>query len=140
MTTRTGKRAVDTVARAKAFYNAVGKEIAMAEFNNPRGQFVQNQRYIFVLDLDGMMLAHGMNRLFAGKNFLGVKDSNGKTFIQEIINTARENGTGWTDYQWYDPVSKRELPKSLYFEKIDDIVICCGSYNDTPDPSELELL
>jgi cytochrome c len=140
MTAGQGKKAAEWVQRAKAFYNSTGKSIALAEFNNPRGQFVQKQQYIFVLDLDGNMLAHGMNHFFAGNNFTGVKDSNGKEFIREIVETAKTKGTGWTDYIWFDPISKKELPKSLYFEKIDDLIICCGTYRETPDPSELELL
>ena len=135
-----GKKAVDWVERAKAFYKAAGKDIALAEFTNPRGQFVQNQQYIFVLDLDGYMLAHGMNRLFVGKIFTGLRDSDGKAFIQEIVDGAKAKGTGWTDYRWYDPVTKKEMPKTLYFEKIDDLIVCCGTYKETPDPDELELL
>ena len=70
MTTKQPQKAVDWVERAKAFYAATGKEIALAEFTNPRGQFIQNAQYIFVLDLNGLMLAHGMNRFFVGKNFV----------------------------------------------------------------------
>ncbi len=134
------KKAEDWVERAKAFYTATGKEIALAEFTNPRGQFVQDQQYIFVMDLEGNMLAHGMNQFFIGKNFMGVKDTAGKKFVSEIIKLAKEKGSGWTDYNWADPVTKKSLPKTLYFEKVDDMVICCGTYKETPDPSELELL
>ena len=140
MTTKQAPKAVDWVERAKAFYKATGKEIALAEFTNPRGQFVQNQQYIFVLDVDGTMLAHGMNHLFVGKNFIEVKDMEGKPFIREIVQGARQKGSGWTEYNWSDPVTKKPLPKNLYFEKIDDMIICCGTYRETPDPSELELL
>lgn len=134
------KEVTEWVERAKAFYRATGKEIAMAEFTNPRGQFVQRQKYIFVLDLEGRMLAHGTNQLFVGKDFLGVKDSDGKFFIQDMVDGARQKGAGWLEYKWFDPVSHKILPKSVYFEKIDDIVICCGSYKEIPDLSELELL
>jgi cytochrome c len=140
MASKQQKKVVDWVERAKAFYAATGKEIALAEFTNPRGQFVQAQQYIFVLDLNGLMLAHGMNQLFVGKNFTGVKDINGKTFVRDIIDTAREKVSGWIEYTWANPVTKKSLPKTLYFEKVDDIIICCGTYKETPDPSELELL
>jgi len=136
----TAKKAVEWVERAKAFYTATGKPIAMAEFSNRRGQFNQNRQYIFVLDLDGIMLAHGMNHRFVGHNFIAVKDGNGKNFVREIVETAKQKGSGWTDYQWFDPVTKKELPKSLYFEKFEDVIICCGTYKDVPEPSELELL
>jgi hypothetical protein len=140
MTTKQPQKAVDWVERAKAFYAATGKEIALAEFTNPRGQFNQNQQYIFVLDLNGLMLAHGMNQLFVGKNFIEVKDTAGKRFIREIIDMAREKGAGWTEYNWSDPIAKKSLPKTVHFEKVDDMIICCGTYKETPDPSELELL
>ena len=140
MTAHQPKKAEDWVERAKAFCNATGKEIAMAEFTNPRGQFVQNQQYIFVLDLDANMLAHGMNQLFVGKNFMEVKDTTGKKFIKEIVSMAKEKGAGWIEYNWSDPVTKKTLPKTLYFEKVDNMIICCGTYREIPDPSELELL
>ena len=140
MTTTQPKKAVDWVERAKAFYAATGKEIALAEFTNQRGQFVQDELYIFVLDPNGLMLAHGMNQLFVGKNFMEVKDTEGKTFIREIIDTAMKKGAGWIEYNWSDPVVKKSLPKTLYFEKVNDMIICCGAYKETPDPSELELL
>ena len=134
------KKAEDWVERAKAFYAAAGKEIALAEFTNWRGQFVQNQQYIFVIDLDGNMLAHGMNQLFVGKNFMEVKDTEGKKFISDIVTQAKSEGKGWADYNWADPFTKKALPKTLYFEKVDDMIICCGTYRETPDPSELDLL
>ena len=140
MTSHQPKKAEDWVARAKAFYNATGKEIAMAEFTNPRGQFVQNQQYIFVLDMEANMLAHGMNQLFVGKNFMNVKDMTGKKFISDIVNTAKEKGLGWTEYKWSDPITKKTMPKTLYFEKVDNMIICCGTYRETPDASELDLL
>ncbi len=140
MISKEPKKALDWVERAKAFYAATGKEIALAEFTNPRGQFVQDQIYIFVLDPDGLMLAHGMNQLFVGKNFAGVKDTEGKMFIRDILDTAKAKGAGWITYNWSDPVVKKSLPKTLYFEKVDDMIICCGTYKETPDPSELELL
>ena len=140
MTSKQPKKAEDWVQRAKSFYTATGKDIALAEFTNPRGQFVQHQQYIFVLDLDGNMLAHGMNQLFVGKNFMEVKDTTGKKFIREIVNIVREKGAGWIEYNWADPVTKKSLPKTLYFEKVDNMIFCCGTYRETPDPSELELL
>jgi len=63
------------------------------------------------------MLAHGMNQLFVGKNFIEVKDTAGKRFIREIIDIAREKGAGWTEYNWSDPRAKKSLPKTVYFEK-----------------------
>jgi cytochrome c len=128
--TKEQERVKKWVDKAIVFYKASGKEISLAEFSHPRGQFVKDQRYVFVLDLNGIMLAHGINEKYAGKNFLALKDSDGKEFIREIVETAKTKGSGWVDYKWYHPVTKEQRPKTVYFEKIDDIIICSGVYQD----------
>ena len=128
--TREQEKVMKWVEKAMVFYKASGKDIALAEFSHPRGQFVKDQRYVFVLDFNGIMLAHGINEKYVGKNFLDLKDSDGKSFIREILETAKTKGSGWVEYKWYHPVTKEERPKTVYAEKIDDIVICSGVYQD----------
>ena len=128
MLERSKQKAKDWVAKAIEFYKASGREIALAEFTNPKGPFVQDDMYIFVLDSKGNMVAHGVNEKYTDKSFVDLKDSTGKTFIREIIEAANTNGSGWVEYQWYNPVNKETKPKSLYFEKIDDLIICSGIY------------
>jgi cytochrome c len=128
--TREQERVMKWVEKAIVFYKASGKEISLAEFSHPSGQFVKDQRYVFVLDLNGIMLAHGINEKYAGKNFLDLKDSDGKSFIREIVEAAKTKGSGWVDYKWYHPVTKEERPKTVYFEKIDDVIVCSGIYQD----------
>ena len=128
MLEKSKQRAKEWVANAIAFYNASGKEIALAEFTNPKGPFVQNEMYIFVLDSRGYMVAHGVNEKYTNKSFVDLKDSKGKSFIREIIDGANAKGKGWVEYHWYNPVTKVTKPKSLYFEKVDDLIICSGVY------------
>jgi len=128
MLEKSQQKAKNWVSKAIAFYKASGKEIALAEFTNPKGPFVQDEMYIFVLDPKGIMIAHGANEKYEGKNFIDIKDSTGKSFIQEIINTANVNGNGWIDYQWYNPVTKETKNKSVYFERVDDLIFCSGIY------------
>jgi hypothetical protein len=135
--TREQEKVMKWVEKAIAFYKASGKDIALAEFMNPRGQFIKDQQYVFVLDLDGIMLAHGINEKFAGKNFIGLKDSDGKAFIKEIVDNAKTEGSGWVEYKWYHPVTKEERPKTVFYEKIDDVILCSGIYKEI---IELDLL
>ncbi|MCE5335029.1 MAG: cache domain-containing protein [Desulfobacteraceae bacterium] len=132
MAAQKAKMAVEWVARAKAFCASAGKEIALAEFTNPKGQFVKNELYIYVLDSNGFMLAHGMNPWFNGKNFLEVKDSEGKSFVREIVGRAKKEASGWVDYKWFDSATQKELSKSVYFELFEDMILCCGVYNQSP--------
>ncbi len=128
MTTRTREDAKNWVDKAIAFYNRSGKRIALAEFSNPKGQFVDDELYIFVLNPKGTMLAHGVNERFVGEEFIDLKDSDGKSFIEEIVDVGNNEGSGWVEYKWHHPLNRRILPKTVYFEKVDDLIICSGVY------------
>jgi len=122
------KEAKTFVANAINFYKNSGKDIALAEFTNPKGPFVQDEMYVFVLDPKGAMIAHGVNEKYIDKNFIDLKDSDGKSFIREIVDTAKERGNGFVEYKWYNPVTKEMKPKRVYFEKVDDLIFCGGIY------------
>jgi signal transduction histidine kinase len=81
-----------------------------------------------VYDLSGNMLAHPNPKL-VGQNMMDLPDASGKKYHRrEIIATAIKDGKGWTDYKYQNPKSKEIEEKTTYYEKIDDIVICCGVY------------
>jgi signal transduction histidine kinase len=122
------KRWVD---KAVDFYKASGKRIALAEYTNPNGQFVQDEMYVYALNPRGTMLAHGVNEKFVGEEFIDIKDYDGKSFIREIVDTANTKGSGWVEYKWYNPVTKEILPKMVYYKKVDDLIICSGVYKES---------
>ncbi|HYA12865.1 MAG TPA: cache domain-containing protein [Syntrophales bacterium] len=130
MTKRDKEDAKRWVDRAVDFYKASGKRIALAEYTNPSGQFVQDEMYIYVLNPRGTMLAHGVNEKFVGEEFIDIKDYDGKQFIKEIVDIANREGSGWVNYIWYNPVTKEVLPKKAYFRKVDDLIICSGVYGE----------
>ncbi|CAM2865224.1 methyl-accepting chemotaxis protein [Vibrio neptunius] len=68
--------------------------------------------YIFVGDADGVQLASGVLSLL-GKNILGLKDSEGKFFVQELYQVAHSGG-GFVDYSWKNPDSEALDPKTSY--------------------------
>jgi cytochrome c len=116
------------VKKAMAFYKANGSGIGLAEFSSPRGRFVRNGQYVYVLDINGAMLAHPINEKYVGKDFYRVKDSAGKSFIKEIVDIANDAGSGWVEYKWFNPANKREQLKTVYFEKLDNMIFCSGIY------------
>ena len=128
MSKRMAENAKSWVVKAVAFYKASGKRIALAEYSNPEGQFVQDEKYIYVLSLKGTMLAHGVNEKFVGEDFSDVKDYDGRSFIKTIIKKAKADGSGWVDYKWSNPVNKKIEQKSIYLEKYNNLVVVCGFY------------
>lgn len=116
------------VEKAAVFYKEKGKDKAFAEFSNPKGQFSKGDLYIFVVDMKGMTLAHGGNPKLVGKDMSELKDADGKFFMKEIIKTAKEKGSGWVDYKWANPTTKKVDPKTTYVKKVDDYAFGCGVY------------
>jgi signal transduction histidine kinase len=130
MSKRSREDAKRWVEKAAAFYKTSGKRIALAEYTNPSGQFIQDEMYIYALNTRGTMLAHGVNERFVGEDFSELKDADGKSFIREILDMANSEGSGWVTYKWYNPVTKEVWPKTTYFRKVDDLIICSGVYGE----------
>ena len=120
--------ATDMVKRAAGYIKEQGKDKAFAEFNNSSGMFKKGDLYIFVVDLQGKMLAHGANAKLIGKDLMDLKDSDGKFFVKEYIDLAKAKGNGWSDYKWVNPNTKAIEHKSTYVEKVNDVVVGCGIY------------
>ena len=114
------------VDAAIGYYRACGEEVALTEFSNPVGRFVKDEMYIFALDMAGRMIAHGADIDCVGRDFHDVSDAVGNSFVKFIVETANEQGYGWVEYMWFNPRSGRDEPKMTYFEKCDDVIVCCG--------------
>lgn len=126
-----------TAAEAKAMaekgiahIKAIGFEKASADFTAKGGPWQSKDLYIFVQNFDGSLAAHGANPAMVGKNLIDLKDANGKTFVRDIIDTAKNKGTGWVDYMWTDPLTKKPAAKSAYVARIPnkDAAIGVGIY------------
>jgi cytochrome c len=117
------------VDRAAAFLKANGRDPALAEFGNPKGQFIDRDLYIVTYAAsDGTRLSHPYNLKLVGKSVAETKDFDGKAYGQEIMSVANGPGSGWIDYKFSDPVTKKLEDKSLYVLKVGDIIIGCGVY------------
>jgi hypothetical protein len=99
---------------AAKFINEKGFYPAVAEINNKEGKFVSKNTYVFLMDLEGHLLAHPFNPQFIGRDITGTKDTNGKLFNQESITIAKTKGEGWTEYMYPTP---EELKNSTPFKE-----------------------
>ncbi|MGO9136416.1 MAG: cache domain-containing protein [Syntrophales bacterium] len=124
----TAKEAKGMLDKAVAYYKANGKDKAFAAFNDQKGQFVKEDLYIYVLDPNGVVVSHGANAKLIGQKLNDLKDSDGKKFIQAILDEAKAKGKGTMDYKWTNPTSKKVENKSTFFEKVGDMIILCGYY------------
>jgi cytochrome c len=124
----TAAEAEAMVKKAIAMAKAKGLDAAFAEINNPKGQFTDRDLYVFVYDMNGKVMAHGQNLNMIGKVLMDVKDADGKAFVKERIEIAKTKGSGWQDYKFSDPLTKRIEYKRAYVERYEDLIFGSGIY------------
>jgi cytochrome c len=131
----TAKEAEALVKKAIAYYQASGKEKALAEFSNTTGKFtdVKKGLFIFAYDFNGKCVAQGANPGLVGKDLIGLKDPDGKPVIKDMIEIVKSKGHGWYDYKWSNPATKKMELKSSYVERVDEIMVGCGFYRVKAD-------
>lgn len=116
------------VKKAIAHYKQHGRESMVVEVTNPGGILRKGNLYVFVYDLNGTVVAHGQLGNLVGKNLLGTKDPRGKDYVQERIDLAKSKGSGWQDYTFLNPATKKWEPKKSYIERVDDLIFGSGTY------------
>lgn len=127
-TKATAAEATAMVKKGVAFIKANGKDKGYAEISNKGGQFTDRDLYLTVYALDGTVRAHGANEKMIGKNLIDLKDVDGKAFVKERMEMAKTKSSFWQDYKFTNPTNKKIEPKSMYCEKLDDVVVCGGIY------------
>jgi cytochrome c len=124
----TATEATAMVKKGVSFIKAQGKDKGYTEISNKQGSFIDRDLYLVVYGLDGTVRAHGANDKMVGKNLIELKDVDGKLFVKERVELAQAKGNFWQDYKFTNPVSKKIEPKSMYCEKLEDMVVCGGIY------------
>jgi signal transduction histidine kinase len=111
---------VSFVGSAVAYAKENGEDMALKEFSNKTGSFINGELYIFAYDFNGTCLAHPFKPNSIGKNTLNDSDSNGVLYPRILIKIARE-GKGFSYKVFPNPAhdNKEEL-KLCYVMKVDD--------------------
>ena len=124
----TPEQAVAMVHRVITDMKASGKDAVIAEINTLSNKYRDRDLYVTVMDMNGKELAHGSNKKMQGVDLIDLKDTDGKPYIRERIDLVKSKGKGWQDYKFVNPVTRQIEPKSMYFEKFDDLIVSCGVY------------
>jgi hypothetical protein len=114
--------------RAAAHIEQVGEERAFADFTRRDGGFIDGELYVFCYDRKGVNKAHGGNPSFVGRNLLHIKDPDGAEPNARIVKMGFEQGRGWVDFKWPNPVTKKIEDKSAYVIRTNDVVCGVGYY------------
>jgi cytochrome c len=121
--------AISMVKKAVALIKEQGPDKAYAEFSQKAGRFHDRDLYITVFDLDGKLLAHGQREDLIGKVLIELKDPDGKLFVKERVELAREQPSFWQNYKFMNPATQKVEPKQMYCERLNETAICGGVYS-----------
>ncbi|HJU99358.1 MAG TPA: cache domain-containing protein [Burkholderiaceae bacterium] len=126
----TAAEAVAMTQKAIAYIKDHGKEKAFAEFANPANTtFHDRDLYVYVYDMKGVAVAHGVNPKMVGRNLLELRDGEGKYIVKSFIETASgPAGKGWVEYKWPNPITKQVDLKAGYVERSGDLIVGSGIY------------
>lgn len=111
--------------KAAAYVKEHGKEAAAAEFNKAQSDFIVDDLYVFVVDRQGVFLAHPIKPAMVGKNMMDMKDVEGTPLIK---NFTEVKGEGWVPYKWPHPKTKQIQPKKSYIIDVDGFILGVGAY------------
>jgi signal transduction histidine kinase len=117
---------------------------AFAELKDPDGpfRFGDGEGYVWVHDLDVVMLMHPIKPSLDGKNLSSLTDSNGVLFFVAFNEVAETQGAGWVEYLWPKPGQKGSSPKVSFVmlakHGSDNFVVGSGMYDVTSDQIKKE--
>ncbi|THB67548.1 MAG: histidine kinase [Gammaproteobacteria bacterium] len=124
--------AKNMVEKAIKYIEENGMEKAEVAFKDKKGDFINGQLYVFVINFDGLMIIHPIKANLEGKNLNKLRTPDGIYFIQEMNKKSKEDGEGWVDYKWANPETGKVSPKSTYVKRIKgkEMYVGCGVYTD----------
>lgn len=100
---------------AAALLQAEG-DAALEKIKDPNGEFrfADGEGYIWVHNLDGIMVMHPIKPALDGKGLLEMRDVNNVYLFVAMNELVEEKGEGWVPYSWPKPGEKASSPKVSY--------------------------
>ncbi len=135
----TPQEVYDKVVAAAATLEQLGPD-ALPAFNDPKGEFVWKDSYVFVIDCKkDVIVAHPNNKLIGLKNSV-VKDKPGnirepKVLGYELCKAAENPNGGWVDYYWEKLGSDKPERKISFVVSVPGqaYTVAAGIYDDKTD-------
>ncbi|SLM31277.1 putative Cache, type 2 domain protein [Desulfamplus magnetovallimortis] len=128
----TKEECIQKCGEVAAIIKEKGADEAIKLVNDNSGPFVWKDTYVYIMDLEATIVAHGPQPKFIGKNLMGLKDPVSKQPWYPALFEKIKAGTnsGWFDYHWKKPNAEGVYTKNCYFEQAGDLVVFAGIYGD----------
>lgn len=113
---------------AAAMITSKGLDAAIKAISDPKGPFVWKDSYVFLMNMDGKMLAHPFRpELTKQDHVLLITDPTDKALFVHFVNLARKVGHGWVEYMWPRPGKNTPSKKLSYIYRVPDQDLFVGA-------------
>ncbi|WP_201194046.1 cache domain-containing protein [Pseudomonas fluorescens] len=121
------KAAIALLEKALAYYHDNGDK-AFAAFSR-QGEFVDKDRYVFVVDTQGVMLASGgPSSALIGRDVSEVLGPDVRKAFQNALKVPEGNGIQEAEYRWQNWSDGRVERKHVYYQRIGQRILAVGYY------------
>ena len=125
--------------KAVARYRQEGDK-ALAEFSR-QGEFVDGERYVFVTDTNGIMLASGgPSVVLIGRDVSSVLDPELQKSFKQVLQTPESAGIQQAEYRWQNWADGKVERKRVYFQRLGNRVLAVGYYLPRAAPAQAKAL
>ncbi|MGF0240737.1 cache domain-containing protein [Rhodococcus sp. IEGM1300] len=102
----------------------------LAAINSLKGGYLQDDLYVFVVDLDTQRyVAHGTNLRLINTDFSKIKDPEGNPVGEPILALIAKQDHGEYQYRWKNPVTGKVESKHAYLKKVGHFLVAVGYYS-----------
>ncbi|GLK91221.1 cache domain-containing protein [Pseudomonas turukhanskensis] len=125
--------------RAVEYYQVQG-DAALAAFSR-QGEFTTTERYVFVVDTHGTMLASGgASAVLIGRNVSSVLPPELHSAFETALKTDATAGVQTADYRWKSWANGKVERKRAYFQRVGDRILAVGEYVPRATPEQAQAL
>lgn len=119
--------AIALLEKALAYYHDNGDK-AFAAFSR-QGEFVDKDRYVFVLDTKGVMLASGgPSSALIGRDVSDVLSPDLQKAFKDALKVPEGNGIQQAEYRWQNWADGKVERKHVYYQRVGQRIIAVGYY------------
>lgn len=124
----TADEALAMVQKAQQHIAAVGLEVALRDFHQPAGGFIDRDLFIVIFDSSGTYVAQGAKPEFRGRRLHDMPGVDAENLLQQASRAAQAGG-GWIEYSVLNPSSGAVQDKVSFFDQCGDgLLIGCGVF------------
>lgn len=122
-----GQAARALLEKALAYYHDNGDK-AFAAFSR-QGEFVDKDRYVFVVDTQGVMLASGgPSSALIGRDVSEVLGPDLRKVFKDALKTPESSGIQQAEYRWQNWADGKVERKHVYFQRVGERILAVGYY------------